>query len=82
MDNETALSALIERAKARGAAPLLLGLLDALEPAAPVLASGLLVTQPLANLWRGGEAWRALADLLDAPEGVDALRRQLSDEGD
>ena len=71
----------IEAAKRRGGAPFLLILLDAIEPLAPALAQGLLVAQPLANLWRGGDALRELADLLEEPDGLRELRRQLADEG-
>lgn len=68
------------RAKDRGAAPYLLGLLDALEPAAPIVASALLVAQPLANLWQAGAACRELADLLDSPDGTQQLRNLLENE--
>ena len=70
----------IARAKGRGQAPLLLSLLDAIEPIAPVLAQGLLVAEPLALLWGGGGALRALAEQLEEPGGLEALRRQLADE--
>ncbi len=70
----------IERAKGRGQAPLLLSLLDAIEPIAPVLAQGLLVMEPLALLWGGGGALRALAEQLEEPDGLTALRRQLAEE--
>ena len=70
----------IERAKGRGIATLMLTLLDAIEPLAPALAQGLLVAQPLANVWQGADGLRALADLLDEPEGLQQLRRQLSDD--
>ncbi len=70
----------IERTKGRGQAPLLLSLLDAIEPIAPVLAQGLLVMEPLALLWGGGGALRALAEQLEEPDGLTALRRQLVEE--
>ena len=78
MDGERQVADWIERAKRRGQAPTLLTLLDALEPAAPLLAQALLLAQPLANLWRCGGGLGALADLLEEP---DALRRQLSEDG-
>ena len=81
MDGKTKLVGWIETVKHRGGAPLLLTLLDAFEPLAPALAQGLLVAQPLANLWRGGEAFGALADLLEEPDGRRELRRQLADDG-
>ncbi len=70
----------IESARNRGQAPALLTLLDALEPTAPLLASGLLVAQPFASLCRAGDACRELADLLEAPEGLRQLRDSLADE--
>ena len=70
----------IERAKRRGNANFLLSLLDAIEPIAPVVAQGLLVAEPLALLWGGGGALRALSEQLEEPGGVQALRRQLADE--
>ena len=51
------------------------------EPLAPALAQGLLVAGPLANLWRGGAALRELADMLEEPDGLRELRRQLADDG-
>ncbi len=80
MTDEKALADWIQAAKERGGAPLLLTLLDALEPLAPVLAQSLLVAQPVASLWRAGDASRELADLLEAPAGLLELRRRLGDE--
>ena len=71
---------LVALAKERGAAPTLLSLLDALEPAAPILAQAMLVGQPLASLFRAGDACRELADLLDAPDGTERLRVLLAEE--
>ena len=80
MKSGTGLACWIELAKRRGGAPFLLTLLDAVEPLAPVLAQALLVAQPLANLWPGGEDLRELADLLEAPDGLRELRSRLADE--
>ncbi len=80
MQKQHSILDLITRAKDRGAAPYLLGLLDALEPAAPIVASTLLVAQPLANLWRAGDACRELADLLDSPAGTQQLRNLLENK--
>ena len=80
MDGKTQLAGWIEAAKVRGSAPLLLTLLDAFEPLAPALAQGLLVAQPLANVWHGADGFGALADLLEEPEGLRELRRQLADD--
>ncbi len=70
----------IEAAKRRGKAPFLLSLLEVIEPIAPVVAQGLLVAEPLALLWGGGGALRALSESLEEPGGLEALRRQLADE--
>ncbi len=81
MKHQSEIAGWIKHAKRRGGAPLLLTLLEAMEPLAPVLAQGLFVAQPLANLWRGGDALRELADLLEEPDGLRELRRQLADDG-
>ncbi len=80
MKDQTAIASWIELAKRRGGAPFLLTVLEAIEPLAPALAQGLLVAQPLANLWPGGAALRELAHLLEEPAGIEELRRQLADE--
>lgn len=80
MESKNQPSDWIATAKRRGNSDLLLSLLDAFEPVAPVLAQGLLVAEPLALLWGGGGALRALAEQLEEPGGVEALRRQLADE--
>jgi len=81
MKDQREIAGWIQAAKERGGAPILLTALDAFEPLAPALAQGLLVAQPLANLWRGGDALRELADMLEEPDGLRELRRQLADEG-
>ncbi|MDE2774313.1 MAG: hypothetical protein OXI77_00100 [Chloroflexota bacterium] len=81
MKHQSEIAGWIKHAKRRGGAPLLLTLLEAMEPLAPALAQGLFVAQPLANLWRGGDALRELADLLEEPDGLRELRRQLADDG-
>ncbi len=80
MESQNEHSHWIEAAKRRGNAPFLLSLLDAIEPVAPVLAQGLLVAEPLALLWGGGGALRALSEQLEEPGGLEALRRSLADE--
>lgn len=81
MKEQSEIAGWIERAKRRGSAPFLLTLLEAFEPLAPALAQGLLVAQPLANLWRGGAALRELADMLEEPDGLRELRALLADDG-
>ena len=70
----------IEALKRRGQAPLLLTLLDVIEPIAPALAQGLWVAQPLSGLWNGGQAVQDLAELLEEPDGIEQLRQRLTDE--
>ena len=82
MDNHAQLAPYISSAKARGQAPFLLALLDALEPLAPILASSLLIAQPLLPGSRRGGALSALAELLDEPDGCQALRQALADEAE
>ena len=55
-------------------------MLDVIGPIAPVLAQGLYAAQPLAGLWNGADALGELAELLEAPDGVDTLRRRLADD--
>ena len=81
MNNQSEIAGWIERVKAHGGAPFLLTLLDAFEPLAPALAQGLLVAQPLAYLWRGGDALGELAEMLEAPAGLSELRTLLADDG-
>lgn len=80
MDGQLQVSGWIESAKRRGRAPFLLTVLDVIEPIAPALAAGLLAAGPLAGPWAGAAGLRALADLLDEPEGLGILRQQLTDE--
>ena len=82
MESQKQPSDWIETARRRGNANLLLSLLDVVEPIAPVLAQGLLVAEPLALLWGGGGALRALAEQLEEPDGLEALRQQLADEAE
>ena len=70
----------IEALKRRGQAPALLTLLDVIEPIAPALAQGLWAAQPLAGLWHGRQAVHDLAELLETPDGIERLRRRLTDE--
>ena len=79
MDEKSDVARWLAEAKARGRAPFLLTLLDVIEPLAPLLASGLLVAQPLAGWWLGAGSLRELAGLLEAPEGLAALRERLAE---
>ena len=80
MDGQLQVSNWIESAKRRGQVPLVLTVLDVIEPIAPALAQGLLVAQPLASFLPGAAGFRELADLLEEPDGIQVLRQQLSDD--
>ena len=80
MEKQLQIADWIESVKRRGQAPFLLTFVDVIEPIAPVLAQALLVSQPLARLWRGGDAVRELAEMLEEPDGLRQLRRQLGDD--
>lgn len=70
----------IETVKRRGQAPVLLTLLDVIEPIAPLLAQGLWAAQPLSGLWQGRQTVQELAEWLEAPDGIARLRQHLTDE--
>lgn len=81
MNGRSEIAGWIARAKRRGHAPILLILLEAIEPLAPVLAQGLLVAQPLAHMLRSGAALGELAEVLEEPESLRELRALLADDG-
>ena len=70
-------AAWVDAIKRLGGLPLALILLDVVKPIAPALAQGLFVAQPLARVWNGGDALGELAEMLEAPDGVEQMRRQL-----
>ena len=80
MENPLHYPGWIDKLKRRGGAPYALIMLDVMEPLAPVLAQGLWVAQPLAGLWNGRQALGELAQLLEAPGGIESLRKHLADE--
>lgn len=80
MDKQSHTSDWAQKARNKGYDQWLLVLLDAIEPIAPIVAQGLWVTQPIAGLWGGTTAIKLLAETLEAPNGVDQLRKQLSDD--
>lgn len=67
----------LERLKARGWAGPLSFLLDALEPIGPLAAQFCYAAEPVAWIIGGREPLRALAQSLETPEGIAALRRRL-----
>jgi hypothetical protein len=68
--------------KARGLGGVLETALDALEPLGPLGAQLLLMTQPVAWVLGGrglSAAARGLAEALETPEGIAAIRRALEE---
>lgn len=68
-----------QQARARGLAGALRLALDVLEPLGPLGAQAIWVAQPLLGAVIGRDALHALAQALDEPGGVAALRRHLED---
>lgn len=54
-------------------------LLDALEPIGPLGAQIMWVAQPISSLFGWQNAVRDLAQALETPEGISALRQRLED---
>ena len=72
----------LQTAKARGWGGTLLTLLDALEPAAPLIAQVLHISTPAAGLFGQRRAWMQLAQALEEAEGLSALRAALGQPPD
>jgi hypothetical protein len=70
----------IDGVKSRGLTGAFSVVLDVLEPLGPLGAQVLYVAQPLAGVFGWRRAVGDLADALETPGGVDALRRRLSDD--
>lgn len=67
----------LERLKARGWAGPLAALLDALEPIAPLAAQLCYLAEPAAWIVGGREPLREVAQSLETPGGIEALRQRL-----
>lgn len=70
----------IAYAKAQGWGGAVTLALDALEPLGPLGAQLLWVTQPVLGLAINRDVVADLAQMLETPGGIEALRRQLDDE--
>lgn len=70
----------VDEVKARGLGDALSIALDALEPLGPLGAQALFIAQPFAGLFGAAGAVGDLAQALEEPGGVEALRRLLDDE--
>lgn len=70
----------IHRARVRGLGNFLSVALDILEPLGPLGAQFIFIAQPALGLLVGRDTLSALANALESPGGVEALRRQLEDD--
>ena len=70
----------VNAAKARGLENAFAVLLDVLQPIGPVLAQLLWAMQPAARIFGVRHSISDMADILDAPDGVEILRTQLLGE--
>ena len=69
----------IQAVRARGWENAVSVALDVLQPLGPLGAQVLWFAQPAARLFGGAEALGALALVLEAPDGIERLRRALDD---
>lgn len=67
----------VQQAKDRQLDGVLVTMLDVLEPIAPLASQALYVFQPVAGIFGGQTVVRDIADALDTPDGVQALRDEL-----
>jgi hypothetical protein len=70
----------IEAAKARGWDSSLLLMMDVIEPISPLASQMLWVVQPMAGVFGAHEAVRQIAEALETPEGLKALREKLNEK--
>jgi len=71
----------IDQIRARGWSDAFSTALDVLEPLGPLGAQLLLIAQPAAHLIGGwGDAFGALAEALEAPDGIEKLRKALDED--
>jgi len=75
--DEQQLDAWIERVRARGWVGSVCALLDVIEPLAPLAAQILHVSHPVSRVLVRDFPLEVLADVLEAPGGVDGLRKRL-----
>lgn len=71
---------LIKAIKLRGWQDATGSLLDIIEPIAPLLSQLLWVAQPVSRIFDAETIVRELAETLDSPQGIEALRQQLDDK--
>jgi hypothetical protein len=72
----------LEAAKAHGWSDIARAGLDALAPLGPLGAQLVWVSQPVLGLFVRRDRLASLAEALETPEGLAALRRRLDDEAD
>lgn len=71
---------LIQTLKARGWQNATRTMLDVIEPIAPLLSQFLWVLQPFSSVLGEQKVVAELAEALDTPAGIEALRQQLDQE--
>jgi len=72
----------VEAARKRGCDGLLHSVLDIFEPFGGLFAQILWIAQPFAALFSDRETLHQFAQLLETPEGIEELRRQLEAPGE
>lgn len=71
---------LITTIKSRGWQDATRSFLDIVEPIAPLLSQVLWVVQPVSSIFDAQKLVRELAESLDSPHGIEALRQQLDEK--
>lgn len=77
--DEQRLDVWIERVRARGWVGSVCAILDMIEPLAPLAAQVLHVSHPISRIFARDFPLEILADALEAPNGVEILRKRLRD---
>ena len=80
MDEKPNSDTWIEAAKARGWDSGLLLMMDVIEPISPIASQMLWVIQPMAGVFGAHEAIREIAEALESPEGLKAIRAKLNEK--
>ncbi|MGJ3239717.1 MAG: hypothetical protein ACFE0Q_13485 [Anaerolineae bacterium] len=68
---------IVEAVRARGWEQITGTVLDMIEPIAPLISQLLWVAQPMARIFNAHDLIGALAETLDNPQGITALRQEL-----
>lgn len=79
MVNETNLESIISAVKARGLTDIFSTMLDVVEPFGALGAQLTYIAQPALSLFIPRDVVSTLAEAIETPEGIAALRQQLED---